>query len=134
MNHPLRLFAASAATALAVFAAPAGAQTTTLNVVTGGSQMTGESRRVLNQVADKIRGGCPNGAVTVVGYTDNQGGDAVNLKLSDTRAKAVAAALVSNGVLAAKVSARGAGSANPIADNGTEDGRAKNRRVEITVG
>ena len=107
---------------------------TPISFVTGGSQMTGESRRVLNQVADKIRGGCPNGAVTVVGYTDNQGGDAVNLKLSDTRAKAVAAALVSNGVLAAKVSARGAGSANPIADNGTEDGRAKNRRVEITVG
>ena len=101
---------------------------------TGGSQMTGESRRVLGQVADKIKGGCPNGAVTVIGYTDNQGSAAVNLKLSDTRAKAVAAALVSNGVLAAKVTARGAGSANPIADNSTEDGRAKNRRVEVTLG
>lgn len=101
---------------------------------TGGSQMTGESRRVLGQVADKIKGGCPNGTVTVIGYTDNEGSDAVNLKLSDTRAKAVAAALVSNGVLAAKVTARGAGSANPIADNSTADGRAKNRRVEITLG
>jgi len=107
---------------------------TPISFVTGGSQMTGESRRLLVQVADKIRAGCPNGAVTVIGYTDNQGSDAVNLKLSDTRAKAVAAALVSNGVLAAKMTARGAGSANPIADNGTEEGRAKNRRVEITVG
>jgi len=106
---------------------------TPISFVTGGSQMTGESRRLLVQIADKIKG-CPNGAVTVVGYTDNEGSDAVNLKLSDTRAKAVAAALVSNGVLAAKVTARGAGSANPIADNGTEEGRAKNRRVEITVG
>ncbi|MUL77739.1 OmpA family protein [Mycobacterium sp. CBMA226] len=95
--------------------------------------MTSESRKVLEQVADKIKG-CPSGAVTVVGYTDNEGSDAVNLKLSDTRAKAVAAALVSNGVMAAKVTARGAGSANPIADNSTADGRAKNRRVEITVG
>jgi peptidoglycan-binding protein ArfA len=106
---------------------------TPISFVTGGSQMTGESRRLLVQVADKIKG-CPNGAVTVIGYTDNQGSDAVNLKLSDTRAKAVAAALVSNGVLASKMTARGAGSANPIADNNTEEGRAKNRRVEITVG
>jgi len=106
---------------------------TPISFVTGGSQMTGESRRLLGQIADKIKG-CPNGAVTVVGYTDNEGSDAVNLKLSDTRAKAVAAALVSNGVLAAKVTARGAGSANPVADNSTEEGRAKNRRVEITVG
>lgn len=106
---------------------------TPISFVTGGSQMTGESRRLLVQIADKIKG-CPNGAVTVTGYTDNQGSDAVNLKLSDTRAKAVAAALVSNGVLASKMTARGAGAANPIADNSTEDGRAKNRRVEITVG
>lgn len=106
---------------------------TPISFVTGGSQMTGESRRLLVQIADKIKG-CPNGAVTVIGYTDNQGSDAVNLKLSDTRAKAVAAALVSNGVLASKMTARGAGSANPIADNNTEEGRAKNRRVEITVG
>ncbi|WP_418003570.1 OmpA family protein [Mycobacterium sp. PDNC021] len=106
---------------------------TPISFVTGGSQMTSESRKVLQQVADKIKG-CPNGAVTVVGYTDNEGSDAVNLKLSDTRAKAVAAALVSNGVLASKMTARGAGSANPIADNSTAEGRAKNRRVEITVG
>ncbi|GCB00086.1 OmpA family protein [Mycolicibacterium sp. NCC-Tsukiji] len=106
---------------------------TPISFVTGGSQMTGESRRLLVQIADKIKG-CPNGAVTVIGYTDNQGSDAVNLRLSDTRAKAVAAALVSNGVLASKMTARGAGSANPIADNNTEEGRAKNRRVEITVG
>ena len=106
---------------------------TPISFVTGGSQMTGESRRLLVQIADKIKG-CPNGTVTVIGYTDNQGSDAVNLKLSDTRAKAVAAALVSNGVLASKMTARGAGSANPIADNNTEEGRAKNRRVEITVG
>ncbi|MCX8556144.1 OmpA family protein [Mycolicibacterium mucogenicum] len=106
---------------------------TPISFVTGGSQMTGESRRLLVQIADKIKG-CPNGSVTVIGYTDNQGSDAVNLKLSDTRAKAVAAALVSNGVLAAKMTARGAGAANPIADNNTEEGRAKNRRVEITVG
>jgi len=106
---------------------------TPISFVTGGSQMTGESRRLLVQIADKIKG-CPNGTVTVIGYTDNQGSDAVNLKLSDTRAKAVAAALVSNGVLAANMTARGAGSANPIADNNTEEGRAKNRRVEITVG
>lgn len=138
--------APSSATAPAPAPAPAGgpcakvqAEVTALlrspiSFDTGGAQMTAESRRVLVQVADKIKGGCPNGTVTVIGYTDNQGSDAVNLKLSDTRAKAVAAALVSNGVLAAKVTARGAGSADPIADNSTEDGRAKNRRVEITLG
>ncbi|MDR3659729.1 MAG: OmpA family protein, partial [Mycobacterium sp.] len=105
---------------------------TPISFITGGSQLTAESRQTLVQVADKITA-CPAVAVTVVGYTDNVGSDAINLKLSDTRAKAVAAALVSNGVLAAKVTARGAGSANPIADNGTEAGRAQNRRVEITV-
>lgn len=84
----------------------------------------GESRELLVQIADKIKG-CPNGAVTVTGYTDNQGSDAVNLKLSDTRAKPLPPRWFQTGVLAAKMTARGTGSGNPIADNSTREGRAK---------
>jgi outer membrane protein OmpA-like peptidoglycan-associated protein len=67
----------------------------------------------------------------VEGHTDNVGDAASNKKLSEARAKSVTAAIVASGVDAARLSAAGFGQEKPVADNRTEEGRAKNRRVEL---
>jgi peptidoglycan-binding protein ArfA len=103
-----------------------------INFTTDGFALAPESRQVVSQIAGKLKG-CPDVKVAVVGYTDNSGTDAINVPLSGNRAKAVADALVSNGVATGAVTSRGAGSADPVADNGTPQGRGQNRRVEITV-
>ena len=69
----------------------------------------------------------------VVGHTDSIGSDAVNNRISKERADAVAAYLSAQGVQSERIEPLGAGKAYPIADNGTEAGRAQNRRVEIRV-
>lgn len=67
----------------------------------------------------------------VQGHTDNVGNDAYNQTLSEARAKAVVAWLTQHGVAADRLTAKGYGKTKPVADNGSDDGRAKNRRVEI---
>lgn len=99
---------------------------------TDGAALSPESARVVAGIAD-MAAGCPDAKLSVVGYTDNTGNDAVNLPLSGSRAKVVADALISGGVAAASVTSRGAGAADAVGDNGTAEGRALNRRVEITV-
>jgi OmpA-OmpF porin, OOP family len=71
--------------------------------------------------------------VMITGYTDNVGGADHNSKLSQQRAEAVRDHLVSLGADPQTFQVSGAGEANPIADNSTEEGRAKNRRVEVAV-
>jgi outer membrane protein OmpA-like peptidoglycan-associated protein len=71
------------------------------------------------------------GSLRIEGYTDNVGRDASNTALSRRRAEAVRAALVARGVAAERMVAQGFGAASPIASNGTEQGRARNRRIEI---
>ena len=75
----------------------------------------------------------PGLKVQVEGYTDSVGGDAYNQKLSENRANAVESFLVQNGVPAANATAAGYGKANPVADNGTAQGRSLNRRVNLVV-
>jgi outer membrane protein OmpA-like peptidoglycan-associated protein len=67
----------------------------------------------------------------VQGHTDNVGNDAYNQTLSEARAKAVVAWLTQHGVAADRLTAKGYGKTKPVADNGNDGGRAKNRRVEI---
>jgi OOP family OmpA-OmpF porin len=69
----------------------------------------------------------------IVGYTDSQGSDAYNQKLSQNRANAVVAELKKRGVAATQLSAEGKGEANPVASNMTAEGRAANRRIEAEL-
>ena len=71
--------------------------------------------------------------VDVLGHTDSTGTEPVNKILSEKRAQAVAAMLRSRGVAAARIATRGYGASQPIGDNGTDTGRALNRRVEIKI-
>ena len=71
--------------------------------------------------------------VDVVGHADSTGQDAYNQDLSERRAMAVSAVLVNGGVIRQRLVASGAGEQRPIADNGSESGRARNRRVEVYI-
>lgn len=71
--------------------------------------------------------------IIAVGHTDSDGSDAYNQKLSVSRAESVKKYLVSKGIEANRVYSEGKGEKQPVADNKTRDGKAKNRRVEIEV-
>jgi outer membrane protein OmpA-like peptidoglycan-associated protein len=71
--------------------------------------------------------------IEVAGHTDSTGSDQYNLQLSQRRAQSVASYLVSQGVKQERLITVGAGKAYPIASNATEEGRAQNRRVELTI-
>jgi outer membrane protein OmpA-like peptidoglycan-associated protein len=75
----------------------------------------------------------PNHQISVEGYTDSQGSDAFNQKLSEDRAGSVKQALIEGGVDQVLISSKGLGKASPVASNETAEGRQANRRVEIVV-
>ena len=75
--------------------------------------------------------GSPALKLRVEGYADNIGQAAANQALSDRRARAVMAWLTGHGVDASRLAAKGLGQADPVGENATEDGRARNRRVEL---
>jgi outer membrane protein OmpA-like peptidoglycan-associated protein len=90
-----------------------------------------EAQPTLDEIA-KLMEAKPSLRLQIVGHTDNQGTAAYNLDLSSRRANRVVEALAqTHGIAAARLSARGAGLAEPIAPNDSEEGRAKNRRVEL---
>ncbi|OBI35073.1 hypothetical protein A5708_11000 [Mycobacterium colombiense] len=94
--------------------------------------LTASDEQVLTRVADKLKA-CPNARAAINGYADNTGNTSLNVPLSEERAQAVAGFLEAQGVPGDRLSTTGFGSANPIAPNGTDGGRAQNRRVEIVV-
>ena len=87
---------------------------------------------VLNQLVDYLKANTAS-KIDISGYTDNTGAEQKNLTLSEARAKAVAYYLISKGINNLRISYKGYGSANPIATNETEEGKARNRRVEFKI-
>jgi outer membrane protein OmpA-like peptidoglycan-associated protein len=89
-----------------------------------------ESQDTINEIA-KLLETNPGLKIRIEGHTDNTGDPAHNKTLSENRAAAVYGSLLARGIAQNRLESRGFGAAQPIADNQTEDGRAKNRRVEI---
>ena len=75
----------------------------------------------------------PDTNVLVEGHTDNTGTDAINQPLSEQRAQSVASALTAQSVSSSRISTKGYGSTQPVADNTTAEGRQANRRVEVAI-
>jgi len=96
------------------------------------SRLTAESRPVLDDVAADLKK-YPRLQVELQGHTDSKGSDAYNLKLSNQRAQSVREYLLSQGVGAQQLIAKGYGESQPVADNKTEEGRTENRRVVMQV-
>ena len=97
---------------------------------TGKATLKPESMEEIQKVADYMKKN-PTARFEVQGHTDNQGSDKINAPLSQQRAEAVVKALEGLGCDPFNMRAVGKGSHEPVADNATEDGRAKNRRVEF---
>lgn len=89
-----------------------------------------ESMGFLNQLADWLKQN-PSVKLEIDGHTDSDGDDASNMKLSQARAEAVKALLMSLGIEDKRLSTKGFGESKPIADNATPEGKANNRRVEL---
>lgn len=105
-----------------------------VNFAFNSAELTAESKKVLDEDRDVARlKGEPDIRVEVAGHTDGVGSDAYNQKLSERRAQAVVDYLVSIGVDPKRLKAVGYGKKQPVASNDTEEGRAKNRRVELQV-
>ncbi|MFZ4057941.1 MAG: OmpA family protein [Ferruginibacter sp.] len=99
---------------------------------TGSSKLLASSNAYLNSIVTILNEN-PSYLADIDGYTDNTGSDERNIALSEARANAVKAYLVSKGIEERKLVSTGHGSENPIADNATKAGRSKNRRVEIKM-
>jgi OOP family OmpA-OmpF porin len=101
-----------------------------INFDTGKADIKPESEPTIAQIVALLKEN-PDLKVSIEGHTDNVGTPASNKTLSEARAKSVMDAVVRGGVEASRLSAVGWGQEKPVADNRTEEGRAKNRRVEI---
>lgn len=101
-----------------------------VNFDTGKATITPDSAKILDDAAAAIKA-AGDIKVEVAGHTDNVGTPEANQRLSDDRAKSVLTALLQRGLKAGQLTSKGYGQTVPVADNRTEDGRAKNRRVEL---
>lgn len=98
----------------------------------GSYALKPQFRATLDKVADSLKQ-YPNSLIDVYGHTDSTGSDAYNQTLSENRARTVANYLSMQGVAPARVRSQGMGETMPVADNASDEGRRKNRRVEIKI-
>jgi OOP family OmpA-OmpF porin len=98
----------------------------------GSADLDAASDPLLNSVAD-IANRCPSVKIAVDGHTDTTGNSTANQTLSQARAQSVVTYLVAHGVAQARITATGFGDTKPVASNATDEGRAKNRRIEFRV-
>lgn len=96
------------------------------------ADLIGDSAQTLNELAE-IANECPSARIEIEGHTDAEGTDERNQRLSDRRANSVANYLAGRGVARTRMSTVGYGASQPIADNNTDEGRARNRRIEFFV-
>ena len=92
-----------------------------------------ESHSLLDEVAVILTDNPDIEKLDIVGHTSSEGSDSANLKLSKERAASVSAYLVGKGIDAGRLSSQGKGEKEPIADNETDEGKEKNRRVEFKI-
>lgn len=97
---------------------------------TGKASIQPESAKCLNEVATLLKKNA-TWKMQIEGHTDNVGPKETNMKLSQARADSVRSWLVSNGIEGARLTAKGFGDSKPRMENTTEDGRSKNRRVDL---
>lgn len=98
----------------------------------GSSEIDVDALETIDKVAEVLRA-CQTVKMEIGGHTDSQGRESMNLDLSQSRADAVLNAIMARRVLIANLSARGYGETEPIADNDTEEGRERNRRIEFRL-
>ena len=98
----------------------------------GSTDIDVDALETIDKVAELLKT-CQTVKMEIGGHTDSQGRESMNLQLSQARADAVLNAIMARRVLTANLSAKGYGEAEPIADNGTEDGRERNRRIEFRL-
>ncbi|MEY5027730.1 MAG: putative lipoprotein YiaD precursor [Pseudomonadota bacterium] len=101
-----------------------------ISFATGKSDIQPRLKPILDQFAQGVNQQASM-EVKIVGHTDSTGSDAINQPLSVRRAESARDYLVARGVAASRISTEGRGSREPIADNATEAGRARNRRIDI---
>jgi OmpA-OmpF porin, OOP family len=99
----------------------------------GDKEMSPIANQNLDQVAHALAEQPRDATFDIEGYTDSTGSEQENQALSEQRAQAVADKLQQSGIDPSRITVVGRGEAAPIADNGTPEGRASNRRVEIVV-
>jgi outer membrane protein OmpA-like peptidoglycan-associated protein len=104
-----------------------------IQFATGTANLTTPAKTELNKLVSILTNDYPNVRVGIEGHTDNVGKAEANQALSEKRATAVKTYLVGKGIAAARLDATGFGQTQPIADNATTEGRAKNRRVNFRV-
>lgn len=104
-----------------------------LTFKTGSAELDmDKSTDQLNNIAEILKA-FPLAGLKIGGYTDNTGDEAANMTLSKARAETVMSALTGLGIEKGRLEAEGYGSQHPVADNATEEGRAKNRRIAVRV-
>lgn len=101
-----------------------------INFETGKSTIKNDSQNIIEDLFTMLNTN-PTLKIIIEGHTDNVGNKVTNQQLSEQRATSIKSALINKGITADRIKTGGFGQDKPIADNATEEGKAKNRRVEI---